>query len=279
MPGAAERSRGNVSAAGWILRDWRAARGLSQLQLATDAGVSARHLSFVETGRAEPSRELLLRLGAALGMPARDRNALLSAAGYQPPFRGVSWEDRDAAELCHAVRLILKQHEPFGAIAFGRDYDVVMVNGGFARFATMLLGEGRVPKPLEIAPKPRLNALAMAFDPDGGVRPFIKNWEQVGRTILWMARAELAVSRNRQARELLDRILGFPGVAALLDRPDEPGPGFVLPLQLEIGGQALSLFTTITTLGTPQDLMASELRIEAYHPADAATEALVRSLG
>jgi hypothetical protein len=143
----------------------------------------------------------------------------------------------------------------------------------------MLLGERRVPKPLEIAPKPRLNALAMAFDPEGGVRPFIKNWEQVGRTILWMARAELAVSRNRQARELLDRILTFPDVAALLDRPDEPGPGIVLPLELEIGGQALSLFTTITTLGTPQDLMASELRIEAYHPADAATEALVRALG
>jgi transcriptional regulator with XRE-family HTH domain len=264
------------SAVGWLLREWRATRGLSQLALANEAGISARHLSFVETGRAEPSRELLLRLGATLGMPPRDRNALLAAAGFQPVFRGTAWEDRDAAELLHAVQLILRGHEPFGALALS-GFEIVMVNAAFAHFASFFLGPDRLPRPFELAPRPRLDMLALTFDPDAGFRRHVRNWQAVARQVLWQARAELAAHRSRRGREQLDAVMRYPGVAELADCPAEPGPGFVLPVEIEIGGQLLRLFTTLTTLGTPQDLIASELRIEAYHPADAATEALLRA--
>ena len=273
-----EKRRSRVSAAGWMLREWRSARGMSQMGLSQEAGVSTRHLSFVETGRAEPSRELLMRLSAALGMPPRDRNALLSAAGYQPIYRDTSWEGPETAEMRHAIVLILKQHEPFGAVALNREFDVMMANAGFCRFCAMLIGPERTPAPFSVTGAPRLNLLELTFDPHAGVRPHMKNWPTVARTLLWRARAEAAAMRDRRGRELIEHLMQYPGVTELLDQPDDAGTGFVLPLELEIAGQQLSLFTTITTLGTPQDLAACELRIEAYHPADAATETLVRTI-
>jgi transcriptional regulator with XRE-family HTH domain len=250
---------------------------MSQLNLSQQARVSTRHLSFVETGRSEPSRELLMRLSAALSMPARDRNSLLSAAGYQPIYREASWDDPAAAELLHAMKLILRQHEPFGAVALNRELDVIMCNAGFARFLAMLMGSA--PAPFQVTAASRLNLLELTFDPDAGVRPFMRNWREVARVILWRARAEVAALRDRRGFELLERLARHPGVAELLDEtPEEPGGCFVMPLELEIGGQRLRLFTTMTTLGTPQDLNACELRIEAYHPADEATETLVRAL-
>jgi transcriptional regulator with XRE-family HTH domain len=269
----------HLSAAGWILRQWRSTRGMSQLALAETASVSTRHLSFVETGRAEPSRELLVRLGTALDMPARDRNALLSAAGYQPVHRDASWEAPENKELRHATRLILGRHEPFGAVAVNRDWEVIMCNAGFARFAAMLITPAPELTPFEVTSGPRLNLLALTLDPDGGVRSRLRNWETIARHLIWRARAETAATRDRRGRAVLERLLAFPGVAELLDdTPDEPSAGFVLPLELAFGEHVLRLFTTITTLGTPQDLSACELRIEAYHPADDATDALVRAL-
>jgi transcriptional regulator with XRE-family HTH domain len=271
--------RARLSAAGWILRQWRSTRGMSQLALASEASVSTRHLSFVETGRAEPSRELLLRLGAALDMPPRDRNALLSAAGYQPAHREASWDAPENRELRHAVRLILQRHEPYGAVAVNRDWDLVMCNAGFARFASMLISPAPSLTPFEVTPTPRLNLLSLTLDPDAGVRPHLRNWDTIARHLVWRARAETGATRDRARRALLERLLRFPGVAKLLENsPDEPGAGFVLPLELAFGEHVLRLFTTITTLGTPQDLSACELRIEAYHPADEATDALVRAL-
>ncbi|MEW5847617.1 MAG: helix-turn-helix transcriptional regulator [Myxococcota bacterium] len=270
---------GKVSAVGWMLRDWRAARGLSQLDLAQEAGVSTRHLSFVETGRAEPSRELLLKLSTVLGMPPRERNALLSSAGYQPIYKETPLGSPGMDELHHAVTLLLKQAEPFGSVALDRDFDVVMCNRGFATFAAMLLGPERAPKPFELTSSPRLNLLDLTFDPVAGARKSIRNWEQVARAVLWRARAELAATRDRHGREILERIMRLPGVAELASSPDESsGQGLILPLELELPGVTLRMFTTITTLGTPQDLTACELRIETYHPADAATEQLVRAM-
>jgi len=271
-------STARVSAAGWMLRQWRTARGMSQLALATEAGVSTRHLSYVETGRAEPSRELLMKLAAALGMPPRDRNALLSAAGYQPIYKESKLDTQDTRELLHAVALILRQNDPFGAVAVDRDFAMVMCNRGFCAFLA-ILGVKDVPTPFTWLPPPRFNLLESVFDPAMGIRAGIKNWEQVAATTFWRARAELAATRDAHGREQLDRLLRHPGVTELLAAgPPESSGGFVLPLQMEVQGLTFSLFTTITTLGTPQDLTACELRVEAYHPADRATEALIRTL-
>lgn len=269
--------RRKVSSVGWMLRQWRSHRGMSQQTLAQDASVSTRHLSFVETGRAEPSRELLLKLSHALGMPPRDRNALLSSAGYQPIYREAPLHDPQMAELTHALALILRQHDPFAAVAMDRDSDVVMCNRGFASFMT-LVGIPFALPPLTVLEPPRLNVVDSVFDPDLGFRGMIMNWEEVASEVLWRARAEVAATRDEHGKRMLERVLRFPGVAALEKRPPRPAGGFVVPLQMAVGELHLNLFTTITTLGTPQDLTACEVRIEAYHPADSATEALIRTL-
>jgi len=275
LPSQAQRSR--VSAVGLVLRQWRTARGMSQLDLASDAGVSTRHLSFVETGRAEPSREMLMKLSATLGMPPRDRNSLLSAAGYQPIYRESRLDAPEMQELVQAVTLILRQNDPFGAVAIDRDFSIVMCNRGFALFLT-LLGFPDTPKPFELL-TPRLNLMDAIFDPSLGLRAAIVNWPEVAANVLWRARTELAATRDAHGRAELDRLSRHPGVTELLAAgPPESSNGFVLPLRLELGGVSLSLFTTMTTLGTPQDLTACELRIETYHPADAATQALIKSL-
>jgi transcriptional regulator with XRE-family HTH domain len=247
---------------------------MSQLDLALDAGVSTKHLSFVETGRAEPSRELLLKLSSVLGMPARDRNALLCAAGYQAIHRETAWESPENAELCAAVRLILEQNEPFGAVVLDRDYQVVMVNKGFSLFLSLLQGTAPLP-PYAVLLKPRLDLVAWTFDPALGLRPLILNWPEVASAILHRGRAELVVHRNRRAMERFQQLLCFPGVAELLAKPEHSQSGVLLPVQLQFGEQQIRFFTTLTTLGTPTDITASELRIESYHPADAATAALI----
>ncbi len=261
-----------------MLRQWRTTRGMSQQALSLDAGVSTRHLSFVETGRAEPSRELLLKLSGALGMPPRDRNALLSAAGYQPIYRETS--DVDArAEMAHAVALILRQNDPFAAVAVDRDFAAVMWNRGFATFMAAL-GQQDIPPPFSMIPNnTRFNLLDAIFDPALGVRGAIENWEEVASHVLWRARAEMAATRDTHGRAIMERMARHPGVLEILSAPPKDGGrGFVLPLHMRVGELSLSFFTTITTLGTPQDLTACELRIETYHPANTETEALVRAM-
>jgi transcriptional regulator with XRE-family HTH domain len=152
-----------------MLREWRTARGLSQLALGAEAAVSTRHLSFVETGRAEPSRELLMKLAAVLGMPPRDRNALLSAAGYQPIYRETPPGSPEMKDLLHAVALILRQHDPFGAVAVDRDFSMVMCNRGFAMFL-QLLGVPGVPPPFTALDPPGINLVDALFDPAMGLR-------------------------------------------------------------------------------------------------------------
>lgn len=266
----------NLSPVGWILRQCREGRGLSQFDLAAQGGVSARHLSCVETGRAEPSRELLMRLSSSLCMSARDRNALLSAAGYLPIHRETRWEDAQGTELAKAVRLLLRQAEPFAAAAVDRDHQVVMVNKAMALFVGMLLGQ-QVPA-YTLLPQPRLDLLRLTFDPTLGMREAIVNWEEVARWVLHNARAEMAGGRDRRAMERFSALLELPGVAALLDDTKPPPQMVLLPMQVRVGDQVASLFSTITTLGSALDVTASELRIETWHPADDVTEALIRSL-
>ena len=213
---------------GTLLRRWRTVRRLSQLDLSLEAEVSARHLSFIETGRARPSREMVLLLASVLDVPLRERNALLQSAGFAPVYRETGLEDPVMAGMREAVSLILRQHEPCPALALDRHWSLVMANAPYARFLRLLLGDA-VPElpPYAVLPEPRLNTLLPLFDP-GGLRPRIGNWEEVARTVLRRVRREAALEGDRRTEEILERLAGFPGVKELLREPEglgPPGPG------------------------------------------------------
>jgi hypothetical protein len=163
-------------------------------------------------------------------------------------------------------------------VAVDRDFSMVMCNRGFATFL-QLLGVPHIPAPFTHIPEPTLNLVDALFDPALGLRAAITNWKDVASNVFWRARSELAATRDAHGRQQQERLLRHPGVAEILaEGPPTQDAGFVLPLQFSLAGMQLQLFTTITTLGTPQDLTACEIRIEAYHPADKATDALLRSM-
>src|SRR5262245_17917098 len=169
---------------GELLRSWRMARRASQLELGMEAGVSARHISFIETGRAKPSHEMVITLATVLDVPLRERNLLLHAAGYAPLYSETSLDDPQLAQVRRALELILEQQEPFGAVVFDRHWDIVMVNAAYVRFTSLLFGSGAKPAvPLKVISPPRPNLLHKLFDP-AGWRPFIKNWDVVARSLL-----------------------------------------------------------------------------------------------
>ena len=259
---------------GPLVRRWREARRFSQLALAVEANVSARHLSFVETGRAQPSRELLMRLARRLDLPARDRNALLLAGGFAPIYRETPLNSPEMAQVRHALELTLRAHEPFGAIVVNGRWDLVMVNAGYARMAQALLGGEPLP-PYALLPPPRLNVVQLVFDP-AGLRPLIANWPRVAKAMFSRERREAAGHPARE--EIIEQILAFPGVAELEHEPDADASELVIPLELKLGDRSARLFSTIATLGTARDITLQELSIESFHPADADTEALVREL-
>lgn len=261
---------------GVILRRWRAARGLSQMELALAASVSTRHLSFLETGRARPSREMLRTLASVLDAPLRERNAALLAAGFAAEYAETSLEAPRMGGVREALELLLRQHEPFGAVVFDRGWDVVMVNAAYARMVAMLTG--RLFEAYRVLPPPRTNGLVQILDP-GGLRPHIANWREVARSVIERARAEMAADRDGSSTALRARLLALPDIAAMWSAAPEPaGAALVLPVELRLGDRVGRLLTTISTLGTAQDITLQELRIESFHPADAATADLAREL-
>ena len=172
------------SGVGPLLRRWRESRHLSQLELALDAEVSARHISFLETGRAEPSREMLLTLSNVLDVPLRERNFLLLAAGYAPLYGETSMDDPRMTQVRAAVEIILKSNEPRSALAHDRHWNVVMANTAFVRFLTLTMGQQPAGlAPLQVSTPPRLNVLHLLFDPNG-FRKIIVNWEAIAKSLL-----------------------------------------------------------------------------------------------
>jgi transcriptional regulator with XRE-family HTH domain len=263
---------------GALLRRWRTARQLSQLELSQEAEISTRHVSFIETGRSRPSREMVLLLASVLDVPLRERNALLQAAGFAPAYRETGLDDPAMEDMREAVRLILRQHEPCPALAMDRHWSLVMANASYARFLRLLLGAGGAPPPYEVLPEPRLNTLVPLFDP-ARLRPHVRNWEEVARTVLRRVRREAALEGDERTEEILERLAAFPGVKELAREPDGLGPqALVIPVELEVSGTRLRFFSTVTTLGAPQDITLAELRIEAMHAADAETEGALRAM-
>ena len=251
------------------LRYWRGKRGLSQLRLATDAGISQRHLSFLETGRAQPGRDLILKLGLVLDIPLRQRNAMLLAAGFAPAYRERSLLDPELAAVMQALDFMLLQQAPYPALVVDRLWNLVMANEPAANMMRLFLG---MPAHAPIPRDGSVNVLKLILDPDG-LRRHLVNWEDVCTDLLqWVQREAMGDGPGSEATALLDELMALPGIAGAAGQPnlDRRALPF-LPLTLRKDGVELNLFTTITTLGTPHDVTVHELRLESFFPADEAS--------
>ncbi|MGZ3452465.1 MAG: helix-turn-helix domain-containing protein [Polyangiales bacterium] len=259
---------------GELLRQHRQARRLSQMQLAMEAEVSTRHLSFIETGRAKPSREMVLILGSVLDVPLRERNVMLEAAGFAAVYRESPLEGPSMAEMRRAVELILKRHEPYGAVALDRHWNIVLANEGYVRVHHMMFGPDAL-KPYVPAP-PHMNVIRDFFRPDG-MRRHVANWTEVAKAMVPRIVREASSSNDETIRALAKEVLAQPGVPSMRSVGAGPVP-ILIPLEIRMGDVTLRLFTTIATIGTAQDVTLSELRIESFHPADEETERNVRAM-
>jgi transcriptional regulator with XRE-family HTH domain len=249
---------------GTRLRWWRERRGLSQLDFAGAAGTSQRHLSFLESGRTAPSQDMVLRLATALDLPLRQQNALLLAAGFAPIWRESDLTAPELAQVNSALDHMLAQQEPFPGFVVDRRWNLLRANAGAARLTAFLAGQA----PTNPAPKSRPNLADALVSPDG-LRPFIVNWEEVALYFLRGVQADASADGTPETAALLKRLLAYPGIPALSQVPLlETPPGPILAIHFRKGGTSLRLFTTIATLGTPQDVTLQEIRIECFFPAD-----------
>jgi len=255
---------------GHLLREWRASRRLSQLDLALAADVSARHLSCVETGKAQASREMVLRLADALDMPLRECNALLMAAGYAPRYPETSLSTPAMTQVRRAIELMLKQQEPYPAFLLNRHWDVLMANEAAARVGNFVLRG---------ANSPHTNMIRQIFDPND-LRSAIVNWEDVaGDLIRHLHDVIAATPSDTVARALLDEALAYPAVPRqwrIRDLAAAPSP--LLTTIFRVDSRQLSFFSTITTFGTPRDVTIDELHIESCFPMDDETAEFCREL-
>jgi transcriptional regulator with XRE-family HTH domain len=262
----------NGSGFGRLLKEWRGRRGFSQLDLALAARTTQRHLSFVESGRANPSREMILRLAATMDVPLRQQNSLLLAAGYAP-----AWHERDLstpelAVVNSALDYMLGQHEPYPAFVVDRRWNLLRANRGAVKLTEFLIG----PAPTDPAPEP-VN-LAVALMSPEGLRPFIANWDEVALYFLRGVQADANADGTPETANLLSRLLTFPELPPLSEvPPPEEGQSPVLPIHFRRNEKSLRLFTTIATLGTPRDVTLQEVRIEFFFPMDEASAQTLRA--
>lgn len=260
-----------------LLKRWRANRRISQLELSLAAEVSQRHISFLESGRAMPSRSMVLQLGHVLDVPLRDRNRLLTAAGFAPVFEARTFDDPDMAPIVSAIELTLKHHEPNPAVVVDRNWNVLMYNDALYRAFTALVGNIDAMWE-QVGAEGERNLLKLTFHPDG-LRQYIANWREIGPILIGRTRREAEVDSNAVLDELLDEILAYPGIPKRWYAPDRhKSLPPVLPLEYDIGGTRLRLFSMLSTFGTAQDVTADELRIESFFPADETSAALLRTL-
>jgi transcriptional regulator with XRE-family HTH domain len=255
---------------GDLLRRWRQQRRYSQLALAFDAEISPKHLSFVESGRARPSREMVLRLAERLEVPLRERNTLLLAAGFAPAFREQTMQDPDLASVRQAVDLVLAGHAPYPALAVDRHWVLVSANKGVAPLLT-----GASPE-LLAAP---VNVLRLALHP-GGLAPRIVNLVEWRMHLLARLQRQAEQSADPALSGLLAELRGYAGASARTLRGSDEGPAshLIVPLRLKAADSVLSFISTTMVFGTPLDVTSSELAIESFFPADEATARAFRDV-
>lgn len=250
------------------LREWRQRRRMSQLDLALEAEISQRHLSFIESGRSTPSREMLLHLAERLGVPLRDRNPLLLAAGFAPVFAERKLDDPALAPASRAIDRVLKGHEPYPAIAIDRHWTLIAANAALAP----LLETMADPSLLE----PPVNVLRLSLHPHG-LAPHIVNLAEWRTHLLDRLRQQISVSGDPVLEKLLKELLSYPAPEEAAE-PHTDLAGIAVPLQLSTKAGPLSFISTTTVFGTPVDITLSELAIETLFPADEETAAILRSL-
>lgn len=256
-----------------LLRHWRTRRGLSQLDLALAADVSSRHVSFLETGRARPSREMVLHLGAALGVPLRDQNVMLSAASFRAEFEEPGPDVAFPPAVEQAVERMMRQQEPFPLVVMNRLYDVLRANEGARRMLVRMVAE-----PAALATEP-VNAFRLLFDPRL-CRPFIVDWERTARPLVSRLHREALEQPTDEGLAALSRSLfEYPGVPQAWRQPDVSTPSEpTLTLRMRRDDLELSFLTTLTVFNAPQSVALEDLRLESYFPLDDATERACREL-
>jgi transcriptional regulator with XRE-family HTH domain len=252
---------------GQQLRWWRRRRGISQLELAGAAGTSQRHLSFLESGRASPSQQIVLSLSAALNISLRQQNTFLASAGYAARWREGKLGAPELKQVDGALDHILAQQEPYPAFVVDRHWNLKRANGGAIRLVEFILGG---------VPKSEVN-LADALLSPAILRPFVVNWKEVALHFIRGVQADAVVDGSPQSSALLARLLSYDGLvelsrSAAIEDPSLP----LLPIHMRKGDVSLHFFTTIATLGTPQDITVQEIRIESFFPTDEPTSRFFR---
>lgn len=262
---------GPPAAAGLLLREWRLRRRRSQLDLALEAGVSPRHLSCVETGRARAGPATLLALAERLAMPLRDRNRLLLAAGYAPRYTEQALDDAALAGVRAMLQRLLDAHQPYPGLVLDRQWNVVLANPAAQALAALL--------PPALA-APTLNVFRASLHPEGLAARTENFAEWAGHLLDMLQRAVAASGADPALLALQDEVLSYPTARALAARRtagDAALPPLLLPCVLRLPQGRVSLFTTLTTFGTPRDITLQELCVELFYPADAASQALLRA--
>ena len=254
------------------LKRWRKARRMSQLALAAEAGVSQRHLSFLETGRSRPSREMVIHLATMMDIPLRSRNELLGAAGFAPLYSETGLEEPSMDQVRHVLEFLLAAHEPYPAVVLDRRWDLVEANQATTRLMGALIEPGA------IANGPT-NLARLAFHPNG-LRRATVDWEHTASALLLRLEREVADRFGDQVlAELLEEVLGYPGVVELRRRPRLPtGDDLLLPIHYRSDAIDVRLFSTFSTIGASYDLTLEELRLETFFPADTASDAALKAL-
>lgn len=256
-----------------LLRSWRKHNKISQGGLSSLTGISQRHLSFLESGRSSPSRDMVLRLADAFDLPLREKNAMLNAAGFSSVYTERKLDDDAMTEARHALSVMLKHHEPYGAIVIDRNWNLLMMNDANLKVFSHFLDPLTVWEDLG-GHQPNMLRVTLH---EKGLRPYIQNFDEFVGYFMQQLEHELSSNPfNRQARELLDEIKTYP------DLPTASSPGAplkpFLPLRLKNRDIELAMFTMVSTFGTPQDITLQEIRIETFFPADEQTEAFIQSL-
>ena len=272
-----ERDAARTGAFPVLLRGWRQKRRLSQLDLALDAGVSQRHVSYLESGRAKPSRSMILQLSETLDVPLRERNDWLTAAGFAPVFKTRPLDDPQMTQVMSAVQMMLTNHAPFPAIAVDRAWNIRLSNAPFDVMTSMfgenvwtdIGGEMRDGAPVR-------NLMRLFFHPNG-IQPYVTNWTAIAPLLWHRAVREAEALGGQEMKRVLDELAQYQDDTTLWAAEDASLVP-VLPLEVEKDGVRISLFTVIATFGTAQDVTADELRIESLFPADEATGQLFRAM-
>jgi len=257
-----------------VCRQWRQLRKLSQLDLALTADISQRHVSWLETGRSRPSREMVIRLSDALEIPLRERNVLLQSAGFSAVYNESRLDEPVMAPVLEALRHILEHHEPFPAVVVDRFWNIKKKN----RAADLILGIDGDPQALlqRIGAEEEINLALLTLHPEG-LRPYISNWQQIAPAFARRLKSEALASGDAKVQQRFARFLELAELTDT-DHPVDANLLPVLPLEFKVGELELSLFSVISTFGTPQDITTDELRIETFYPTDAKTEAFFRSM-